>query len=113
MNPSELRILEQIEDGFWEEDATFAQAITAGPRLSGRYRVGLAAVVTLGVSLVMLFSVNLVLGLAGYAVLVGAFTSLLRRRPVNPVNQSPLTVFHRLTAGLFRNTEAAIEAGLD
>ena len=113
MNRNELRILEQIEDGFWQEDATFAQAITAGPRLSGRYRVGLAAVVTFGVSLVMLFSVNLVFGLAGYAVLVGAFTSLLRRRPVNPVNQSPLVVFHRLTAGLFRDTEPAIEAGLD
>ena len=113
MTPNELRILEQMEVGFWQEDAAFAQHITGGPRLSGRYRAGLAAVITAGVGLVMLFPMNLLLGVAGYALLVAAGTNMLRRRPLKPADQSPLELFHRLTAGLLRDTGNAVEADVD
>lgn len=117
MDRYETELLDQIELGFWLEDAEFAQQITAGPRLSRRYRAGLVAVAAAGVFLVMLFSVNLLLSLFGYLLLVATGTSLLRRRPLTPANQSPLEVFHRLTAGLFRDTGPdtgpVVEAGLD
>ena len=57
----------------------------------------------------MLFSVSLVLGLVGYMVLVGACTHMLRQRPIKPVDEPPLEVFHRITMGLFRNTGAVVE----
>ena len=110
MNPNEREILEEIEAGIWQDDAAFAQRITSGPRLPGRYKAGFTVVASTGIALVMLFSVNLVLGMAGYVLLVSAGTSLLRRRPLKPVDQSPLETFHRLTAGLFRNTTTVVEA---
>ena len=110
MNQSENEILEQIEVGFWMEDADFAKRITEGPRLSGRYKVGFAAAAAAGIALVMLFSVNLVLGLVGYMVLVGACTHMLRRRPIKPVDEPALEIFHRATMGLFRNTNTTVEA---
>lgn len=113
MNPTELEILEQIELGLSEEDAAFAQRMTAGPRLSGRYKAGFAAAVTGGIALVMLFSVNVILSLAGYAILVAACTHMVRRRPLKPVDESPLEVFHRCTAGLFRNTTTLAEPSVD
>lgn len=113
MNPTELKILEQIEVGLWQEDAVFAEQIAGGPRLSGRYKAGLVAVAVAGVAMVMLFSVNLILGLAGYVVLVAAGTNMLRHRPLKPADQSPLEVFHQLTAGLFRNTATVVKAELD
>ena len=113
MNPTELEILEQIEVGLSREDADFAKRLAGGPRLSGRYRVGFAAVTMAGIALVMLFSVNLILGVAGYMVLVAACTNMLRHRPLKPADEPPLEVFHRLTAGLFRNTTTVVESGLD
>jgi hypothetical protein len=110
MNPNEREILEELEARIWQEDAAFAQRITSGPRLSARYKAGLAVVALIGIALVMLFPVNLFLGMAGYVILVAAGTNLLRRRPLQPVNQSPLETFHRLTAGLFRNTPTIVEA---
>ena len=110
MNRYETEILEQIEHEVFQEDAQFAQHIAGGPRLSTGYKVGLAVVAIAGIVLVMLFPLNLVLGLAGYVVLVVAGTSLLRRRPLKPADESPVEVFHRLTADLFRDTGAFVEA---
>lgn len=108
MNPSELKILEQIEMGFSQDDAAFAEQIANGPRLSGRYKVGLAAASLVGIALVMMFPMNLAFGVAGYLALVGVGTNLLRRRPVKPADESPLQFFHRLTAGLFENTGTVV-----
>ena len=103
----------EIESSLAAEDAAFAQRLAEGPRLSVRYRVGLASATILGLALVMAFTVHVAFGLLGYAVLVVAGTSLLRRRALKPVNEPPLAVFHRLTAGMFRNTPAVVEPGLD
>ncbi|MCP4246055.1 MAG: DUF3040 domain-containing protein, partial [bacterium] len=105
--------LEEIELGLLQEDAAFAQRIAGGPRLSARRKAALAAATVAGITLVMLFPVNLMLGVAGYLVLVIAGTSLLRQRPMTPADQSPLEAFHRLTAGLFRNTSTVTEPSLD
>jgi hypothetical protein len=113
MNPSELEILEQIEVGLSQEDADFVERIAGGPRLSGRYKAAAAAATIAGIALVLLFSVNLILGVAGYMLLVAAGTSMLRRRPLKPAEVSPLETFHRLSAGLFRNTTTVVESGLD
>lgn len=113
MNPTELEILEQIELGVSKEDAAFAHRIAAGPRLSRRYKAGFVVVATAGIALMMLFSVNIILGLAGYAILVAACTHMVRRRPLKPIDESPLEVFHRCTAGLFRNTTTVPEPSLD
>jgi hypothetical protein len=113
MNPNELKILQQIEIGFSQDDAVFAEQIAGGPRLSLQYMAMAAAVSLMGVALVMLFPVHLAFGVAGYLILVGVGTSLLRRRPMKPADESPLQFFHRLTAGLFRNTTTAVEANVD
>lgn len=113
MNSFESEILEQIELGMLQEDAAFAERIADGPRLAAGYKAGLTAIAIAGMALVMLFPLNLGLGLLGYVVLVVAGTSLLRRRPLKPADEPPLEVFHRLTAGLFRNTSTFIEAELD
>ena len=113
MNPRELEILEQIEIGTSQEDAAFAERIASGPRLSGRYVVGLTAVGLAGIALVMMFPTNLLFGVAGYLVLVAAGTDALRRRAVKPVDESPLQFFHRLTAGLFVSTTTVVEPSLD
>ena len=110
MNRHETEILEQIEHEILQEDAEFAQRIAGGPRLSAGYKAGLSAIAVSGIALVMLFPLNLVLGLAGYVVLVASGTSLLRRRPLKPADESPVEVFHRLTASLFRNTTTFVEA---
>ncbi len=113
MNPNELRILEQIAVGVSQDDAEFAARLADGPRLSIRYRLGLASTVLAGLTLVMMFSVNLMFGVAGYGVLTVAGTSLLRHRRFRDVTESPLDTFHRITAGLFRNTNASVEPSLD
>lgn len=113
MNPTELKILKQMEIEFSQDDAAFAERIANGPRLSGRYRAVLAAVSLVGISLVMMFPVSLAFGVAGYLVLVGVGTNLLRRRAVKPIDESPLQFFHRLTAGLFENTSTVVEPSLD
>lgn len=113
MNSYETHILEQISAGVAQDDAAFADRITSGPRLSVRYKAGFAAATLLGTALVMMFSVHLIFGVAGYLVLVAAGTSLLRHRAIKPANESPLEFFHRLTAGLFRNTGATVEPSFD
>lgn len=113
MNPNELKILEQIAVGVSEEDAAFAARLANGPRLSVRYRLVLATTVLAGLTLVMMFSVNVMFGVVGYGVLTAAGTSLLRHRRFSAITESPLDVFHRITAGLFRNTKATVEPSLD
>ena len=113
MNSRELQILEQIEAGFSHDDAAFADRISSGPQLSGRFKVGLGIASLAGVALTMMFPMHLYFGVAGYLVLVGVGTSLLRRRPMKPADESPLQFFHRLTAGLFVNTSPATESSLD
>lgn len=113
MNSYETQLLEQISVGMARDDAAFADRISSGPQLSAGYRVALTAATLLGTALTLMFSVNLLFGMAGYAVLVAAGTSLLRRRPIKPANQSSLEFFHRLTAGLFRNTGATVEPSFD
>ena len=61
----------------------------------------------------MSFSAGIQFGLAGYLVLVAVSTSLLRRRALKPVEESPLEVFHRMTAGLLRNPTAPVEPSFD
>lgn len=113
MNPREHDILEQIEMGFSHDDAEFAELIANGPRLSGRYKVGLSAAIAVGIGLVLMFPVHLSFGVAGYLFLVAAGTHALRRRPLRTFNESPLQFFHRITAGLFANTSPAVESSLD
>lgn len=113
MNPTEHDILEQIEMGFSQDDAAFAELIANGPCLSVRYRLGLAAVSLVGMALVMMFPVHLGFGVAGYLVLVTAGAHALRRRPLRTFNESPLQFFHRLTAGLFANTTAEVDYSVD
>ena len=113
MDSRELRILKEIEATAHEEDAAFAERLASGPRLSRRYKLGLILGFAAGIALLMSFSAGLQFGLAGYVVLVAAGTSLMRRRALKPIEESPLEVFHRLTAGLFRNTPATAEPSLD
>jgi len=87
MNRRELEIVKQIVLGLFQEGAAFAHRIACGPRLSARYKAGLAA--------------------------IAAGTSRLRRRPLKPADESPLEVSHRLTARLFRNTRLVVESNLD
>jgi len=111
MDPRELAILEEIETELTQADARFAARMAAGPSLTFAYRFWLAGAAVLGVSLVMLFPVNLLFGVAGYMVLVGTGTIILRHRPSRQREDSVLSVFHRLTAGLFRNTTPPEAAG--
>lgn len=104
MDPREIAILEEIEAELTVSDARFAARMAAGPSPTLAYRLSLIAATAAGVFLVMLFPVNILYGIAGYLVLVGAGTSILRHRRPKSDNTSPLAVFHRLTAGLFRNT---------
>ena len=113
MDSRELRILKEIEAQAHEEDAEFAERIADGPRLSGRYKLGLILGIAAGIALLMSFSSGLLFGLAGYLVLVAVGTNLLRHRALKPVEDSPLELFHRLTAGLFRNTPPVTEPSLD
>ena len=113
MDSRELRILKEIEASAHEEDAAFAEMLAAGPQLSVGYKLGLALAVGVGLALLMSFSTSLLLGLAGYLVLVAAGTSFLRRRALKPVERSPLEVFHRLTAGLLRNPDTALESSFE
>jgi fatty acid desaturase len=102
MNSKELEILANIEAEFTQTDANFV-ARMKGLRLSIWYRILLALAAVAGVGLVMLFTVNMLLGVAGYVVLVAAGTNLLRHRRLTPAERSPLELFHRLTADLFRD----------
>ncbi len=113
MDSRELRILKEIEASAHEEDAAFAERLASGPKLSGRYKLGLILGILAGIALLMSFSSGLAFGLAGYLVLVGVGTSFMRRRALKPAEVSPLEAFHRVTAGLFRNTAAAVEPSLD
>ena len=113
MDSRELRILKEIEASAHEEDAAFAERMASGPKLSGRYKLGLALGVAAGVTLLLSFSAGLAFGLFGYLVLVAVGTNLLRHRAIKPIEESPLEVFHRMTAGLFRNTSPSVEPSLD
>lgn len=106
MDPRELAILEEIEANAYAEDAAFAELIAAGPRMSARHKAATAAAATAGVALMMSFTTNLIVGLAGYLLLVAVGTDILRSRPVKPVSTSPLETFHRVTRGLFRDRYA-------
>jgi hypothetical protein len=113
MDPKELRILKEIEAGMYEDDSDFATRIAEGPRLSVRYKAGLALAATVGITLLMLFPTHLAFGVAGYITLVAVGTNVLRHRSPKPAEVSPLEVFHRLTASLFRNTETAVDTGIE
>lgn len=113
MNVREQQILDQIEASL-KEDAHFAARIASGPSLPMSHKLMLAASTVFGVSLVMLFPANILLGLAGYLVLVAAVTTMLHSRPLKPAEISPIEVFHRITAGLLRNTASdETESALD
>ena len=113
MNPQELQILNEIESAMYESDAAFASRIASGPQLSSVHKTGLAAATIGGIALVMLFSANLVFGLAGYLVLVAVGTTALRHRPLQPAQNSPLELLHRVTGDLFRNPDPEMESNLD
>ena len=113
MDSRELRILKEIEAQLHEEDADFAERISGGPRLSSRYKLGMALGIAAGIALLMSFSSGLMFGVAGYLVLVVVGTSLLRRRAIKRAEEPPIEVFHRMTAGLFRNTHPVTEPSLD
>jgi predicted membrane metal-binding protein len=102
MNPKELEILANIEAELTQTDATFV-ARMRGLRLSIWHRILLVLAALAGIALVMMFTVNMLLGVAGYLVLVAAGTNLLRHRRIAPIERSPLEIFHRLTGGLFRD----------
>jgi Protein of unknown function (DUF3040) len=109
MEPRELEILEAIEAEFAQNDAAFAARLTAGPSLPLAHRIRFALALLLGVSLVLLFPVNLSFAIAGYVVLVAAGTEMMRHHRFTPAEESPLETFHRFTAGLFRSTDDQAE----
>ena len=112
MNPTELRILNEIEAGIYETDSAFATRLASGPSLSRTQKAALAAATLAGLGLVMLFPASLVFGLVGYMVLVAAGTTALRNRAIKPAQETPVEFFHRLTGGLLRDPakdEAEIE----
>jgi hypothetical protein len=109
MDARELEILAQIEEDFARGDAQFAERMADGPRLSIAYRLWLVMTTAVGVGLVMLFPLNMMFAVAGYLVLVAAGTSMLRHRRLTPAERPPIETFHRLTAGLFRNTGNPVE----
>jgi len=109
MNARELEILSQIEEDFAQSDTHFADRIADGPRLSIAYRLWLVMTTAVGVGLVMLFPLHMLFAVAGYLVLVGAGTSMLQHRRLTPAERPPIETFHRLTAGLFRNTGDPVE----
>ena len=113
MDSRELRILKEIEAGAYEEDAAFAERIASGPRLTVVQKASLSVAVGTGIAFLMSFSTNLLLGLVGYVILVVAGTTVLRRRRLQPAEQSPLELFHRLTAGLLRNPDTAFESSYE
>lgn len=113
MDSQELRILKEIEASAYEDDAEFAQMLAAGPRLSVGYKLGLALATGTGLAFLMSFSASLLLGLVGYLILVAVGTSLLRHRALQPAENSPLELFHRLTAGLLRNPDTAYESSYE
>lgn len=110
MNARELRILSEIEAAVYDEDEAFAHRIAAGPQLSMLQKLGLTFAALIGVLMTLSFSANLILGIAGYLTLVAVATAILRTRPPKPAEQSPLELFHRATAGLFRNPGPLVEA---
>lgn len=107
MDPRELAILEEIEAELTVSDARFAARMAAGPSPTLAYRLWLTATTMIGVVLVMMFPVNILFGVAGYMVLVAAGTTILQHHRSKTKDESLLSVFHRLTAGLFRNTSPA------
>jgi hypothetical protein len=109
MDPRELAILEEIEAELTESDARFAARMAAGPSPTLAYRLWLTATTMVGVVLVMMFPANILFGVAGYMVLVAAGTTILRHRKARTDDESLLSAFHRLTAGLFRNTTPATQ----
>ncbi len=113
MDSTELRILKEIEAGAHEEDPAFAERLAAGPGLSVGKKTGLSLAAGTGIALLMAFPTSLVLGLVGYLVLVVAVTAALRHRRWQPADGSPLEFFHRLTAGLLRNTDTALESSYE
>ena len=113
MDSKELRILKEIEASAHEEDAAFAEMLAAGPQLSVGYKLGIALATGAGLALLLSFSTNLLLGLVGYLVLVAVGTSFLRHRALKPAEDSPLDLFHRLTAGLLRNPDTALESSYE
>ena len=113
MNPRELRILDEIEAAMHENDAAFAARIASGPRLTSIQKASLAATSIGGIALTMLFSANIMFGLFGYVILVAVGTTALRRRPLQPAQESPLELVHRMTGGLFRDPGNAEKPSLD
>lgn len=109
MDPRELHILEDIEAELAFSDSAFATRMTEGPKLSVGHRLWLGFASAVGVALVLLFAVHFLFAVAGYLILVTAGTSMLRHRRFTPVEESPITTFHRITAGLFRNTGGRVE----
>ena len=113
MEQQHNRILKEIEANIIETDAEFAELLASGPRLTTRYKLAASAGVALAITLILMFSTNILFGLFGYVALVGVATHVLSKRPLKPAEQSPLEIVHRLTAGLFRDTGATVEPSLD
>jgi uncharacterized protein (UPF0254 family) len=113
MDSRELRILKEIEASAHEDDAAFAEMLAAGPRLSVGYKLGIGLATGVGLALLMTFPTNLLVGLVGYLLLVAVGTNFMRRRALKPVEDSPLEMFHRLTAGLLRNPDTALESSYE
>ena len=79
MNRSETEILGQIEHGLLQDDAAFVQRMTFRPPLSTWHKVRFAVLSYVGLMMVMMYSVNIGLAIAGYAVLITATIDLVRR----------------------------------
>ena len=113
MDSRELRILKEIEARTHEDDAAFADRLAAGPRLAAWEKVALGLATGAGIALLMSFSTNILLALVGYVVLVAAGTYTLRRHRIQSTESTPLEFFHRMTAGLLRNPDTALESSYE
>lgn len=80
MDSSETQILEQIEQGLLHDDAAFVKRMTERPHLSTWQKVRFAVLSYVGIMMVMMYSVNIGLAIAGYAVLITATLDLRRQR---------------------------------
>lgn len=79
MNRTETRLLGQIERGLMRDDAEFVQRMTVRTPLSTWYKVRFAVLSYVGLMMVMMYSVNIGLAVAGYAVLLTATIDIVRR----------------------------------